>query len=94
MHRFWALLHKAYLFWETRGWHPPVGPLIAVLGLVGVLVPWLRARMGNKEKAFWTLLMFLFVLLEIRSIYEASFEENTTRSGRKQRRSKSQTSIG
>lgn len=50
-------------------WHPPVGVFIAFLALVGVLVPWFRGEASPREKAFWTFLMFLFVGLEIRSIY-------------------------
>lgn len=55
-------------FWE---WYPPVGVFIGILGLVGVLVPLLRdlTKLGKWEKALWTALMFVLVLLEIRSIY-------------------------
>jgi len=50
-------------------WHPPVGVFIALLAVVGVLVPWFRGEAKPREKAFWTFLMFLFVGLEIRTIY-------------------------
>lgn len=50
-------------------WHPPVGVFIALLAVVGVLVPWFRGQTSPREKAFWTFLMFLFVGLEIRTIY-------------------------
>ena len=51
-------------------WHPPIGVFIALLAVVGVLVPWFRGgETGRGEKAFWTFLMFLFVGLEIRTIY-------------------------
>jgi hypothetical protein len=50
-------------------WHPPIGVWIALLGGVGVLVPWFRGKAGRREKAFWTFLMLLFVWLEIRTIY-------------------------
>lgn len=50
-------------------WHPPVGVFIALLAVVGVLVPWFRGEATKREKAFWTFLMFLFVGLEIRTIY-------------------------
>ena len=50
-------------------WHPPVGVFIALLALIGVLVPWFRGEANRREKALWTLLMFVFVGLEIRSIY-------------------------
>lgn len=50
-------------------WHPPIGVFIALLAIVGVLVPWFRGEAGKREKAFWTILMFLFVGLEIRTLY-------------------------
>jgi hypothetical protein len=50
-------------------WHPPVGVFIAALALLGVIVPWFRGDAGKREKAFWTFVMFLFVGLEIRTIY-------------------------
>ena len=50
-------------------WHPPIGVIIALLAVVGVLVPWSRGEAGKSEKAFWTFLMFLCVGLEIRTIY-------------------------
>jgi hypothetical protein len=53
------------------GWYPPVGFFIAILGFLGVLVPLFRewGVIGKREKAIWTALMFILVLLEIRSIY-------------------------
>lgn len=52
-------------------WYPPVGFFIAILGLLGVLVPLFRdlAKIGPREKAIWTLVMFLLVGLEFRSLY-------------------------
>lgn len=53
-------------------WHPPVGTFIGILGGLGVIVPWLFRppdKMGRTEKAVWTLLMLLFVWLEIRTLY-------------------------
>ena len=50
-------------------WHPPIGVFISLLAIVGVLVPWFRGEAGKREKAFWTFLMFLFVGLEIRTLY-------------------------
>jgi hypothetical protein len=51
-------------------WHPPIGVYVGLLAVVGVLVPWFRgADIGKREKAFWTFLMFLFVFLEIRTLY-------------------------
>lgn len=52
-------------------WYPPVGVFIAILGLLGVLVPLLRdlTNISREEKAAWTALMFILVGLEVRSIY-------------------------
>src|ERR1700728_1394172 len=57
-----------YHFWS---WYPPVGVFIAILGVVGVLVPIFRPleKIGSREKAVWTILVFALLLLEIRSIY-------------------------
>jgi hypothetical protein len=53
-------------------WYPPIGVYIAILALVGVLVPLFRdlTRIGRWEKAAWTAIMFLLVILEIKSIYQ------------------------
>ena len=48
--------------------HPPVGVFIALLALLGVLVPLIRERIGKREKALWTIVMFVLVGLELRSI--------------------------
>lgn len=50
-------------------WHPPVGIFVAILGVVGVLVPFLRVQIGRREKAVWTIVMFILVGLELRSIH-------------------------
>ena len=44
---------------------------ISILAVLGVLVPLFRSweKIGRGEKAIWTLLMFLFVGLEIRTLY-------------------------
>lgn len=49
-------------------WHPPVGVFIGLLGLLGVLVPLLREKIGLREKASWTLILTVCLLLELRSI--------------------------
>lgn len=53
------------------GSYPPIGVFIAILALLGVVVPLFRdlTKIGRREKAIWTFLMFALVLLEIRSIY-------------------------
>ena len=53
-------------------WHPPVGSWIAVLALLGVIVPWLfrpPEKMGRGEKAIWTFVMLAFFYLELRTLY-------------------------
>lgn len=57
---------------DLWGKHPPVGLWIGMLGLVGVLVPLLRdvAKLGKREKALWTSIMFALLLLEIKSVYQ------------------------
>jgi hypothetical protein len=59
-------MHDALLHW-----YPPVGVFIALLGVLGIVVPLIRdlAKMGKWEKAIWTFVMFALMLLEIRSIY-------------------------
>jgi hypothetical protein len=58
-------------FSQAWHWYPPVGVFIAILALLGVLVPLFRdlTKIGKGEKAVWTLVMFALVGLEIRSIY-------------------------
>ncbi len=56
------------LWWQ---WHPPVGAFIAVLAVLGVLVPLYRewGKIGPREKAVWTAMMFMLLLLELRTLY-------------------------
>ena len=51
--------------------HPPVGAFIAVLALLGVLVPLFRewGKISRAERAVWTLAMFALVGLELRTLY-------------------------
>jgi hypothetical protein len=50
-------------------WHLPVGYCVALLGVVGVLVPWLMdEKMGNKQRALWAALMIALTGLELWSI--------------------------
>jgi hypothetical protein len=72
----WLERHVLPALWE---WHPFVGLFIAVLALVGVLVPLLREHIGKREKAAWTLIMFILVGLEIRSMYLYNQDEVATR---------------
>jgi hypothetical protein len=51
-------------------WHPPVGVYIAMLAVLGVCVPLIREKIGPNERAMWTALMFILVVLEINSIYK------------------------
>ena len=59
-------------------WHPPVGVWIGVLGLLGVLVPLVRdvTKIGPREKALWTVLLFALLLLEIKSVYQDRTEHD------------------
>jgi hypothetical protein len=61
---------------QVWAWHPPVGVFIGILGLISVLVPWLRLNQSAKEKAIWTALMFLLLLLEFKSIAQDRSEQN------------------
>ena len=51
-------------------YHPPVGVFIAILAVLGVLVPLVREKIGRREKAVWTIIMFVLLLLELKSIYQ------------------------
>jgi hypothetical protein len=58
------------LYWTViHAWHPPVGAFIAILAVLGVAVPWFRGEVNKREKAFWTLVMFALLGLELRSLY-------------------------
>jgi hypothetical protein len=48
-------------------WHPPVGSWIAVLAVLGVLVPLYRQwdAISRREKAIWTAMMFALVGFEL-----------------------------
>jgi hypothetical protein len=53
-------------------WNPPVGVFIAILGLLGVIVPLIRPleTMGKREKAIWTCIAFVLLVVELRIIYQ------------------------
>jgi hypothetical protein len=57
---------------DLWNWHPPVGVWIGVLGLLGVVVPLLRdfSQMKKGEKAVWTAVLFVLLLLELKSVYQ------------------------
>jgi hypothetical protein len=48
-------------------WHPPIGSWIALLAVLGVLVPLYREwnAISKRERAIWTLVMFSLVGLEL-----------------------------
>lgn len=54
-------------WWE---YHLPVGTSIAILALIGVLVPLFRPweKIARIEKALWTLLMIALLALELRTL--------------------------
>jgi hypothetical protein len=60
------------VYWGIWAWHPPVGVWIGVLGLLGVIVPLIRDinKIGRREKAAWTFIMFWLLLLEMKSVYQ------------------------
>jgi hypothetical protein len=64
---------------DLWAWHPPVGVWIGILGLLGVIVPLVRdpQRIGKREKAIWTFVLFAFLLLEIKSVYQDRNEHDT-----------------
>jgi uncharacterized membrane protein len=55
------------LFWSE---HPPVGVYIAILALLGAGVPLIRKDISTEERALWTGLMLILMVLEITSIYK------------------------
>jgi hypothetical protein len=55
-----------HTWWQ---WHPPVGSCVALVGVVGVLIPWLKGEgMGRRERAFWSALMIILTVVELWSI--------------------------
>ena len=52
-------------------WHPPVGVFIAILALLGVLVPLFRewGTIKQLEKSAWTIAMLALLSLELRTLY-------------------------
>jgi hypothetical protein len=58
-------------------WHPPVGVFIAILAVVGVVVPWFKGEHASRtERAMWSVGMFLCMGFEIRSIYLAQAQHD------------------
>jgi hypothetical protein len=50
-------------------WYPYVGTFIAILAVLGVVVPWVSKETTRRAwKIFWSTIFVLLVLLEIRSI--------------------------
>ncbi len=57
-------------FTTIWNWHPPVGVFIAILAVLGVLVPFIREKVGRREKAIWSLVLVLLLGFELKSIYQ------------------------
>jgi hypothetical protein len=78
-------------YWHLWAWHPPVGVWIGVLGLLGVLVPLIRdlTKIGKREKALWTFVMFALLLLEIKSVYQDRNEHDREQAETRERETKS-----
>jgi hypothetical protein len=51
-------------------WWPPVGVFIALLAVIGVVVPWVKETHTKHEKAAWTMVMFVLVAMEIFTIHD------------------------
>jgi hypothetical protein len=51
-------------------WHPWPGLFIAILGFVAVVVPLFRdlTKIGKAERAMWTVVVFVLLCLEVRSL--------------------------
>lgn len=60
--------------------HPGVGWFIVIFGLVGVLVPLVRDKIGKREKAVWTSVLVIFAVLELRTIHYDSVEHDEANS--------------
>jgi hypothetical protein len=60
-------------------WHPWPGLFVAILALVGVLVPLLKESLSKKEKAVWTAILTLLAVAEIRSLQLAAGDARTDR---------------
>jgi hypothetical protein len=82
-------------YWRVWAWHPPVGVWIGILGLLGVLVPLIRdiERIGKREKAVWTFIMFSLLLLEIKSVYQDRNEHDEEQAEARERETKNFQSI-
>jgi hypothetical protein len=78
------------IWWDLWAWHPPVGVWIGVLGLLGVIVPLIRDinKIGRREKAVWTFVMFALLLLEIKSVYQDRKEHDTEQADARYRETK------
>jgi len=76
-------------------WHPPVGVYIGVLGFLGVFVALTRdpAKIGQREKAAWILVMTVLLVLEIRSAYQDRNEHDQQQAEARERETKSFESI-
>ena len=61
-------IEAATRWWQ---WHPPIGSYIGFLAFLGVVVPLFRdlGKIGPREKAIWTLVIFALFGLELRTLY-------------------------
>jgi hypothetical protein len=57
---------------HLSSWHPWPGLFIAILGLLGVLVPLLKDPLSSREKAVWAAVLVTLAIAEIRSLKLAS----------------------
>jgi hypothetical protein len=82
-------------YWHIWAWHPPVGVWIGILGLLGVLVPLIRdpKDIGKREKALWTIILFLLLGLEFKSVYQDRDEHDAQQAEARDREIKSIATI-
>lgn len=67
-------IEVAQTWWQ---WHPYVGVSVLLLGVVGVLVPWLRGeRVGKFERSIWTMVMVCLAALELWAIHEDQIQRD------------------
>ena len=64
-----ACVEPVHSWWSTH--HPPIGTFIALLALIGVLIPWFRVqdKIKHLERVVWILLMCALAIFEIRTLY-------------------------
>ena len=80
---------------DLWAWHPPVGVYIGILGFLGLLVALTRdpTTIRSREKAAWIFVMFVLLLLEVKSVYQDRNEHDEQQAEARERETKSFESI-